>query len=162
MPLTFNVRHLDKDDLELNGELSADELELNELDELITVKEPVRYDLTAERLNESILVRGSVQCTLSCQCVRCLKAFEQELVLDDWACDLPLEGEDRIPIENDIVDLTPYLREDTMLAFPRHPLCEADCPGLAGPGNNLIASASVPGQDQGTSAAWAELNKLKF
>src|SRR4051812_32588979 len=107
MPLTFNLRHLDKKSLQLEGTLSADELELNDVDELVQVPEPLHYALTLERLNEDILVRGELDCELACQCVRCLRSFAVKLDLDDWTLDLPLEGEEKVIMNNDVVDLTP-------------------------------------------------------
>ena len=50
--------------------------------------------------------------------------------VDPWIADLPLVGEEKVAVDNDCVDLTPYLREDILLAFPQHPLCEPDCRGL--------------------------------
>ena len=73
---------------------------------------------------------GSLTLTLDCECVRCLKTFEHELKLTDWALHLPLEGEEKVPVENDCVDLTPFVREDILLEFPQHPLCKPDCRGL--------------------------------
>jgi uncharacterized protein len=162
MPLTINLRHLEKRDLHLEGELSPEELGIKGIDEMIDVSGPVDYDLTAEQMSQSVLVRGRIACTLSCQCVRCLKPFTQALELEDWTCDLPLEGEDRVAVENDSIDLTPYIREDILLAFPQHPLCEQDCRGMLPPEHNLHKAASVNEQIRGTSAAWAALNKLKL
>jgi uncharacterized protein len=161
MPITFNLRHLEKKSLELQGELSAEELELTEVDEMVRLAEPVQYELFIERLNDSVLVRGSLESTLACQCVRCLRPFTRPLALEDWTCDLPLEGEEKVTITNDCVDLTPYLREDILLAFPQHPLCEPDCRGLLKPEHNLNEAAGVD-QVNDSSSAWAALNKLKF
>ena len=36
----------------------------------------------------------------------------------------------QVAIENDCVDLTPFVREDILLEFPQHPLCKPDCGGL--------------------------------
>lgn len=161
MPLNFNLRHLEDRNLELQGELTAEELELTGIDEMMELRQPVRYDLTLERLSTSILVRGSLNCTLECQCVRCLRPFTKQLDLDDWMCDLPLEGEERAAVVNDRIDLTPYVREDILLAFPQHPLCEPGCRGLLDRGHNLNepASAKEPAKEL---SAWAELNKLKL
>ena len=67
MPLIINSRLLDKRDLELAGELPAEELELAGVDEMIEVTQPVKYTLVAERLNQSILVQGQLSCQLGCQ-----------------------------------------------------------------------------------------------
>jgi uncharacterized metal-binding protein YceD (DUF177 family) len=162
MPITFNLRHLEKRELRLVGEVPASELDLVDADEMIQVNEPVRYDLLLERLSDSVLVQGQLHCTLSCQCVRCLRPFTFELELKPWTRDLALTGEERVPVSNDCVDLTPYVREDTLLAFPQHPLCEADCPGLRETGGDSNESASVERPVSEASSAWAELNKLKF
>jgi uncharacterized protein len=162
MPLTFNLRHLEEKELHLQGELPAEELDLAGIDELIELSEPVRYNLTVERLGHNVLVQGKLRCNLRCQCVRCLKELVHPLDIPHWACDLPLTGEDKVAVNNDFVDLTPYLREDILLAFPQHPLCEPDCPGLPETGRNLRRESGVEEQINGASAAWSELNKLKF
>ena len=59
------------------------------------------------------------------------------------------------------MDLTPYLREDILLEFPQHPLCEADCAGLPNRAEKEAGSATGAGQTPG-SPVWSELNKLKF
>jgi uncharacterized protein len=162
MPLNFNLRHLEQHELHLEGEASAEELELRDLDEMVQVKEPVEYDLVIERLGDNVLVQGYLGCTLECQCVRCLRSFTHRMEIADWACDLPLTGEEKVAVVNDCVSLTPYVREDILLAFPQHPLCEPGCRGLTKPDHNLNRPASVERQGQDTASAWAELNKLKF
>src|SRR5437660_11801259 len=99
---------------------------------------------------------------LRCVCVRCLKIFDYRLAFDSWSCLLPLEGEDKVLVSNDCVDLTPYVREDIVLAFPQHPLCEPECRGLlagSSTGARPSSGASVTGD---LSSAWTELNKLKL
>jgi uncharacterized metal-binding protein YceD (DUF177 family) len=162
MPLIFNLRHLQKRDLRLEGELSADELELDGIDELIKVAESICYDVTVERLSDSLLVRGRLRSALACQCVRCLGSYTQRLDVADWTCDLPLSGEGKVLINNDYVDLTPYLREDILLAFPQQPLCDPECRGLLEAVRDLHKPAGVEEQISGTCSAWSELNKLKF
>jgi DUF177 domain-containing protein len=162
MALIVNVRQLELKDLHLEGEMPVAELDLEGVDDLIELAEPLHYGLTAERLGENVLVQGQLQCTLKCHCVRCLKGFTQEIDLENWTCDLPLEGEEKAIVTNDCIDLTPYIREDILLAFPQHPLCEQDCRGMLPPDNNLSKPASVKEQSRGSAAAWAALNKLKF
>lgn len=162
MPLLFNIRHLERKPLVLRGELPAAELELDGIDELIRVGRPLRHDLEVERHERSILVHGRLELQLQCECVRCLKAFEQRLELADWACLLPLEGEDKVLVTNDCVDLTPYMREDILLTFPQHPLCESGCRGLPATPRTSVKPPSGASQTEVISSAWAELNKLKL
>jgi len=162
MALTFNLRHLDKRNLHLEGELSAAELDVTGIDDLVQMEGPLHYDLELERLSDSVLVQGSLHAALSCQCARCLKPFHQELDVEHWTVDLPLEGEEKVTVTNDCVDLTPYVREDILLAFPQHPLCEPDCRGLLEATGGQKQPTSVDPPASRGSSAWAELNKLKL
>jgi uncharacterized metal-binding protein YceD (DUF177 family) len=55
--------------------------------------------------------------------------------------------------------LTPYLREDILLEWPQHPLCEADCAGTPDRAKENKTKSASPTE---VSSAWSELNKLKF
>src|SRR5690349_12702250 len=112
MPLLVNLRHLEKDDLKLKGELPVEELDIDARDEMVQVTKPLRYQLEAQKLADALLVRGKLVLPLACQCVRCLKAFEYKLELREWTCHIPLVGEEKASIISDCVDLTPFLRED--------------------------------------------------
>jgi uncharacterized protein len=160
MPLLVNLRLLEKQDLALDGELSAADLDIDLSDEMIQLTRPLTYRLEVQKLDESVLVRGRVALPLDCQCVRCLKPFESRLDLPDWTCLVLLSGEDKAPVIGDSVDLTPFLREDILLELPQHPLCKADCGGLKKPEVRKPKKRS-PGAAKDASA-WTELDKLKF
>jgi uncharacterized protein len=159
MPLTFNIRHLEEKEVLLRGELGPDDLELEDWDELIHARQPLRYDLRAQRLGQAILVQGRLEMALDCECARCLKPFQHKILLDSWTAHLPLEGPEKAAIKDDLADLTPYIREDILLEFPQHPLCGTDCGGL--PDRAKENKAKGAGRTEGSSA-WSELNKLKF
>jgi uncharacterized protein len=159
MPLQVNIRHLEDKEVRLRGELPAAELDLENNDELVRARLPVRYDLTVQRLGDAILVQGRIEVTLDCECARCLKAFQHRIEMPDWAAHLPLEGPEKVDIKDDLADLTPCLREDILLEYPQHPLCEAGCAGL--PNRAKKHETKGASQTEGSSA-WSELNKLKF
>ena len=162
MPLLFNIRHLEHQTVTLRGELPVAELDLVGIDELIQADSPLHHDLVVERHERSILAQGRLRLELRCECVRCLKSFGYRLAFDSWSCLLPLEGEDKVLVSNDCVDLTPYVREDIVLAFPQHPLCEPGCRGLLAASPNGARPSSGASVTADLSAAWAELNKLKL
>ena len=162
MPLLFNLRHLEDQPLTLQGELTPNDLQLNDLDELIEVKTDLQYELQVERHNQTVLIEGRLTLALDCQCARCLNPFRKWLELDPWNCVIPLEGEEKVRVENDCVDLTPFVREDILLAFPQHPLCKAECRGLPMAPPAKAEPSSGTSQTGSDSSAWAELNKLKF
>jgi DUF177 domain-containing protein len=154
--LKVNLRHLEEHGIHLQGELPVAELDLGVNDELIRVERPLHYDLSVERLHDAVLVTGSLALPLDCECARCLKKFKTELKLAGWALHLPLEGEDKVPVDNDCVDLTPFVREDILLDFPQHPLCRPDCAGLR---NKVRKSEAVK---KPVLNVWTELDKLKL
>lgn len=160
MSLKVNLRHLQKHELNLEGQLPVADLDLDLRDEMIHAEQPLDYDLSVELLPDSVLVMGSLHLALDCECVRCLKPFRYNIQLDEWALHLPLEGEDAVSVDNDLVDLTPYIREDILLEFPRHPLCKQDCPGL---NKKRVARArETGGKTEQKPSVWSELDKLKL
>lgn len=161
MPLLVNIRHLQDKDVVLEGTLPTEELDISGIDELIKPTSTLKYDIEAELMEHAILVQGVLELVLNCECVRCLKPFQHTIRLDHWACHLALTGEEKAAVINDCVDLTPYIREDILLSFPQHPLCEADCSGLS---NTPLKDKKTSGasQTEEVSSAWAELNKLKL
>src|SRR5215469_1146075 len=130
MSLKVNLRHLEEHGMHLKGDLPVEELDLGLHDEMMAARKPLHYDLRVEEVTHGVLVQGKLELTLDCQCVRCLKSFEKKIELPAWTVHLPLEGEEKVVVDNDCVDLTPYVREDMLLEFPRHPLCKTDCGGL--------------------------------
>jgi DUF177 domain-containing protein len=162
MPLLVNLRHLETGDLELRGELPVEELALEVHDEVVRAEEPLRYELTVQSMEKSLLVQGRLQLTLKCECVRCLKAFAHTLELNPWTRHVALEGEEKVAVNSDCVDLTPLVREDILLEFPQHPLCEANCRGLPKTTVGKAGKTSGSKQTSPKSSAWAELDKLKF
>ena len=162
MPLLVNLRHLEEHELKLEGELPVVDLDLGLKDDMCQANKPLKYDLVVQEIENELLVQGEVTLPLQCECVRCLKSFEHMLELEHWTRLLPLEGDEKTPVDNDCVDLTPYLREDILLEFPQHPLCEADCRGLPVKEGKAKKTATKPGVSLEEPSAWAELDKLKL
>jgi uncharacterized protein len=155
-----NLRHLEDGPVTLTGQLTVEELDLDPMDEVIHLTHELSYDVEVEKVDHAILAQGTLEMDLDCDCVRCLKPHQQKVLLENWAAHLPLEGEEKVAVHNDVVDLTPYIREDMVLAFPQHPLCEPECKGLKGRENDPNLSGA--GQSDSASSAWAVLNKLKL
>lgn len=166
-PLQVNLRHLEKRTLHLDGEVSAEALGLESRDPQIHLNHPLRFNLEVEQVGAGLLVRGSLAMDLDCECVRCLAPFRFPLRVEEWTCHVPLEGDDSAPAEGDLVDLTPYVREDTVLAFPQHPLCGSKCNGLPGvmkKGEGMQSPDPGAGPKSGSDAGsvWDQLDKLKL
>ncbi len=162
MPLTINLRHLERADARMEGTLTPAELELENLDELITAAGPLSYAVVVERSDENLLVSGKLAIELECQCARCLAPFRYNLELDPWHALIPLSGEECAPVVNDSVDLTPFVREDILLEFPQHPLCKPECGGLPKAKQMSVPRPAESGPAGTASPAWDKLNKLKL
>lgn len=162
MPLLVNLRHLEAHPLHVEGELPAAELDIDTRDEAIRLAGPLQYDLQVQKLEGGLLLQGRLSLALECQCVRCLKAFKEVLRLEPWTTHLPFHGEDAVEVVNDCVDLTPSIREDILLEFPQHPLCDRDCSGLGNASVGKSKTFSNIGSPDEGSPAWKDLNKLKF
>src|ERR1700744_346631 len=156
MALKVNLRHLEENELHLKGDLPVADLDFRLQDEMMAVSKPLHYDLQVEKVAHGLLVQGKLELKLDCRCVRCLKSFEKRMELPNWTLHLPLEGEEKTPVDNDCVDLTPFAREDMLLEFPQHPVCEPECGGLK---KNRRGNAEKG--PKGPSA-WNELDKLDF
>jgi uncharacterized protein len=162
MPLIVNLRHLEAHPIRLTGRLPVGDLDVETHDEVIRIGPPLEHDLEVQKLEDGLLVQGRLHLPLECECVRCLKSFQYDLDLPAWTLHLPFQGEDAAPVINDCVDLTPYVREDILLEFPQHPLCDPECRGLP---TTLIAKPKKAGnakQAGASSTPWAALNKLKL
>jgi uncharacterized metal-binding protein YceD (DUF177 family) len=162
MPLLVSLPELEGEDLEIRGELTAAELELEQVDPMLRLREPVRYALTVQLLGTGLLLTGSLALELDCECVRCLKPFTDTLRLTDTLIDLPLEGEEAVPVVAEAVDLTPSLREHILLALPPHPVCRPDCGGLS---LGARARKPAPGRQPpagGNPSPWDQLDQLKL
>jgi|ERR1043166_7175505 uncharacterized protein len=162
MSLSVNLRHLEAHEVHLQGELPVKELDIDTRDEMVQVAQPLEYDLEVEKLDGGLLAQGKLGVTLQCKCVRCLKSFKYRLKLENWSRHLPLQGEESVPVVNDCIDLTPLVREDILLEFPQHPLCNPQCRGLPNPTAGKGQKPGGADQSKSEPSAWAELNKLKF
>lgn len=151
MSIKVNLRHLEAHEVHLKGDLPAADLDFGLADEIIRAEKPLHYDLEVEAVANGVLVQGRLKLTLACQCVRCLKSVEKTIELPNWTLHLPLEGEEKVAVDNDCVDLTSFVREDMLLELPQHPLCRPDCAGLSKKERDQVKSGP---------SAWKALDKL--
>ena len=157
----INLKQLEKDDLHLQGVLPAEELDIPHDDECIELQEQVHYNLHASLQGHFVLIRGLVRFVLDCECVRCLNLFRMPVELNFNEL-LALEGEESVEIKDDSIDLTHYIREDILLAYPQHPLCDEDCDRLPQMPSRKGNKRSAHVESKNSSSTWAELDNLKL
>lgn len=137
------------------GEEPVSILEL-EHDPFIRGGSPIRYDLTAQRLVNELLVRGTLEVEFTCLCSRCAELFQQPMRISPFVRAYALSA------ENESIDLTSDIREDILLSFPMNLVCSKDCRGLCPQcGANLNKRPCACDQKKKESA-WNRLDQLKL
>jgi uncharacterized metal-binding protein YceD (DUF177 family) len=133
----------------IEGEEDAAFLDLSEIGARAT--EPVHYALEVGMSGGGVFATGRVTVPVEMTCVACLQPFVFEAVVDPFATQVEVEG-------REMVDLTPAVREEILLALPNHPRCDFisshTCP--------FHQSAPIGGEPPTAESAWDQLDKLKL
>ena len=156
--MKIHLRQIPADGLHLEGAEDRDILELP-AEEAARPLGPVRYSLDLGLDANGLWATGELFVDLELRCVRCLEPFTFPLHVSDVALQI-----ERPPTET--VDLTPYLREDILLALPAYPHCdwsgERVCPGRLETQEEVAAlEESAGGGESPPPSAWATLDQLK-
>ena len=116
----------------------------------------VRYELTAQRFEADLLVRGVLEMDVRGQCARCGERCAQTIRDDDFVRSYPLSA------ANELIDLTADIREAILLAHPMNFVCSVGCRGLCVQcGANLNKAPCACGKPRQT-IPWGMLDQLKL
>ena len=133
----------------LEGEENAGFLDLAEIG--AKAAGPVHYSLEVGLSGSGVFATGRVSIPVEMTCVACLQPFVHQAVVDPFATQVEIEG-------RELVDLTPAVREELLLALPNHPRCDHmdghTCPYR---GSEAIGG----GAQKSAQSAWDQLDKLK-
>jgi len=133
--------------LHLEGNEEAEILDLNKID--TRAISPISYTLDAGVSGSSFFVTGSLAVEMEAACVSCSKKFPWTARVDKFAMQTEIAGVE-------VVDLTPYIREDILLNLPPYPRCDRD-------GGRVCKGAPSQQQEEPlspVSKAWEVLDKL--
>ena len=153
--LRINISTIPESGTEIAGELRPLIFDIAE-DERLRCPNPLRYRLTARIVEHSVLIEGTVDTTLECQCDRCLQLYGNP-VSNHKVCHHVAIPEDKI------IDLTAEVREDILIEFPQKFICAEECAGLCptcGVNLNEARCDCVAAGRQ--SDVWSQLDSLKF
>jgi DUF177 domain-containing protein len=132
----------------------------------------VDADIRATHTDPGALLQGDVHAVVAQQCVRCLKpvgSLVDTSFAEQYYATLQVESGSPMPaspldaktIGSDfLIDLTPLIREEVILATPQAPLCRPDCKGLC-PTCGLDLNESPHEHEQGVDERWGQLARLK-
>jgi uncharacterized metal-binding protein YceD (DUF177 family) len=110
----------------------------------------LHYDINIGVSGGALWARGSLSQPVELRCVSCLEKFVHEIQVPAFALHTDLHGPE-------IVDLTPFMREDLLLNLPPHPHCDRDGSGVCKAKHIEIAE-----QDTQRKSDWSALDKLKL
>lgn len=113
--MKIHVLQIPEEGKRIEGEEPGDILELDS--DRARAIGPIEYALDVGVSEGGLFATGKVSVNIECLCVRCLEKFQRPLQVDDFACQVDLEG-------RETVDLTEHLREDILLTLPAHPHCD--------------------------------------
>jgi uncharacterized protein len=151
--MKIHLRQIQADGLHLEGEeecpitdLAADE---------VRCTEPLRYVLDLGISEGALWATGSLSQPVELRCVRCLEPFPFEIEAKAFSIHLDLTGPE-------LIDLTPYLREDILLNLPAHPHCDREGGRLCPAAKPMAADEPSPKGDGKRQPDWSVLDKLKL
>lgn len=155
-PFFIDLRSLPDGGKDISGQELPTFFALDPKDSIQAVS-PLKYDLHIERDGGELLISGRLEATFSLECGACLERFEQRVELEDYSSEIEI-GKD------DTINLTDTVREDTLLALPSYPRCDAgnvhprQCPAE---GRFEPALETAPDEPQSAGqGVWEALNKL--
>jgi uncharacterized metal-binding protein YceD (DUF177 family) len=149
--MKVHVLQIPPDGLRLEGEEPSEILELDS--DRARSTGPIQYALDVGLSEGGLFATGTLAVGIECQCVRCLENFRRDLRVDDFACQVELEG-------RETVDLTEHVREDILLSLPAHPHCDWDGEKVCKAQFRDAPSEAEPLEDQ--RDVWKGLDKLKL
>lgn len=101
------------------------------LDEDLTL-DYLQGELRLTRTSEGILVQGQLESAISDKCSRCITPtrVDLHLELEELFSNNPQHPTQFMVGDDNILDLAPFLREETFLNLPQKVYCRPDCQGL--------------------------------
>jgi hypothetical protein len=146
--MKVHLKQIPAEGLHLEGE---EDCPLQELEaEEIRCAGPLRYKIDVGISEGALWGNGSLTQPAELRCVSCLEKFVHEIKVPAFALHTELRGPE-------LVDLTPFMREDLLLNLPAHPHCDRDGGRVC-----KAAYAESAKQDSKRKSDWRALDKLKL
>ncbi|SEN29831.1 DUF177 domain-containing protein [Paenibacillus sp. OV219] len=134
--MEINVRELASKGLKISYQSSLDTDWLKQVRKDIISTSPMEVNMTTWGEDSVAHVEGKLSVDAELACSRCLEPTHTHVVVPFYERFKPeskLTGDEEeaiIPVEEDKLELDPFLEEMLMLALPFVPLCKEDCKGL--------------------------------
>ena len=150
--MKIHLRQIPAEGAHLEGE---EECPIPQLDpEEVRCAGPLRYALDVGTSEGALWANGALTQPVDLRCVRCLESFPFDIEVKEFAVHTELTGPE-------VVDLTPFMREDILLNLPAYPHCDREggrvCPvpvAIKKGDENDVLEVRPPD--------WSALDKLKL
>ncbi len=146
--MKVHLRQIPHEGLRLEGEEKCPIADLAS-DDFKCIR-PLRYALDVGISEGSLWANGAFLQPVELRCVRCLEFFPLDIDVKNFSLHLDLIGPE-------VIDLTPYLREDILLNLPAHPHCDRE-------GGRVCKAALAETMETKMERKpdWSALDKLKL
>ncbi len=114
----------------------------------------LRYALDVGISEGALWANGALTQPVELRCVRCLEAFPFNIEVKEFAVHTELTGPE-------VVDLTPFMREDILLNLPPYPHCDREG-GRVCPVPKELKRDDDPGVLEARPPDWSALDKLEL
>ena len=150
--MKIHLRQIPAEGLHLEGE---EECPLPELDpEEARCAGPLHYAIDAGISEGALWANGQLTQPVELHCVRCLEPFPFDIEVKDFTVHTDLAGPE-------VVDLTPFMREDILLNLPAYPHCDREG-GRVCPVPEVIKKSDEKPVLEARPPDWSALDKLKL
>lgn len=150
--MKVHLRQIPDDGLHLDGEEECPIPQLDPKEARCTG--PLRYNLDVGISEGALWGNGELHQPVELHCVRCLEAFPYEITVKDFALHTELTGPE-------VIDLTPFMREDILLNLPPYPHCDREG-GRVCPVPETAVTAEETGALEVRPPDWSALDDLKL
>ena len=114
-----------------------------------------------ERIADGVVVRGGISSSWVSECSRCLQAAGGPMFVSvDELFESEAVAGETYPLDGEILDLEPLIRDALVLELPQAPVCRVDCEGLCpecGIDRNVQTCTCAP---EHLDPRWAALQSL--
>ena len=163
-PFRLNVGFIVNADVGFSNEFPFDYDKI-QVDEELSLRE-FHGSAIVGRTPQGLLLTGGFEATISAQCVRCLRDFDQPVrweMAELYAFNEKSGTDSGLILSDDAqLDLAPLVRDYALTEIPINPVCKPDCQGLCaecGQDLNLKDCGHRPAQDDTPFASLKDLLK---
>ncbi|MEY2527292.1 MAG: hypothetical protein QOE73_2063 [Verrucomicrobiota bacterium] len=149
--MKIHLKQIPEDGLHLEGEEECPIPELKA--DGIRCAGQLHYDLEVGLSSGALWANGSLTQPVEMNCVACLEKFGHDIKVPAFALHKELHGPE-------IVDLTPFIREDLLLNLPAHPRCDRDGGRVCKAADATLDVTTV--SEEKREHDWEALDRLKL